>query len=342
MKRIISLLLIVCLAAALTACSSETVLSNGETVNVKRVYQLGHVNTSSDEDQYQNFARAFADKVFELSGGEIAIDIVSDSVLGGERDMLEGMSLGTIDMALITNFSLGSFMTEWEMFDLPYIFEDRNQAYSVLDNDEIMDPIEDKLYDKWHVKVLSYGDGGFRHTLNNKRPINSSADMKGLRLRLPETAIYVDAFKAMGANPTTMAFSETFTGVEQGTVDGLELPISSIYSTGYADICEYLSLTGHFYSPFQMDISGFVWENLTDEEKGWFQEAAKAAMEEERIFVQKKEAEFIEKMEANGLKVNQVSDRESLADAASAIYEKYREEIGSELMDQVMQATGRN
>lgn len=124
-----------------------------------------------------------------------------------------------------------------------------------MDNEKIMGPMEKRLYDQWSVKVLSYGDGGFRHTMNNVRPINKAEDMKGMRLRLPETAIYVDAFKAMNANPTTLAFSETFTAVEQGTVDGLELPISSFHSTGYGEICDYLSLTGHFYSPYQMDVS---------------------------------------------------------------------------------------
>ena len=111
-----------------------------------RVYQLGHVNTSAEDDQYQYFATVFANKINELSEGEIAIDIVTDSVLGGERDMMEGMKLGTIDMALITNFSLGSFSTEWEIFDLPYIFQDREEAYSILDNEKIMGPMEKDLY----------------------------------------------------------------------------------------------------------------------------------------------------------------------------------------------------
>ena len=342
MTKAISILTVICMTLALAGCNSKTVLSNGETVTAKRVYQLGHVNTSAEDDQYQYFAMVFANKIKELSKGEIAIDIVTDSVLGGERDMMEGMKLGTIDMALITNFSLGSFSTEWEIFDLPYIFQDREEAYSILDNEKIMGPMEKRLYDQWSVKVLSYGDGGFRHTMNNVRPINKAEDMKGMRLRLPETAIYVDAFKAMNANPTTLAFSETFTAVEQGTVDGLELPISSFHSTGYGEICDYLSLTGHFYSPYQMDVSSFVWENLTKEEQGWFEEAAKEAMEKERVFVQEKEEEFLAQMADNGLKINEVEDKGSLAKAATAIYEDYRDEIGSDLLDNVLGELGRN
>lgn len=342
MKKLLCVLAMLGFACSLTACSQATVLSNGETVTASRVYQLGHVNTSSPDDQYQYFATIFANKVYELSGGEIAIDIVTDSVLGGERDMMEGMKLGTIDMALITNFSVGSFSSEWELFDLPFIFRDRDEAYSVLDDREIMEPMEQRLFDKWGVKVLSYGDGGFRHIINNTRPINNAADMKGMRLRMPETAIYVDSFQAMGTNPTTLAFSETFTAVEQGTVDGLELPISSIHSTGYSEICDYLSLTGHFYSPFQMDVSNFVWENLTEEERSWFQQAATEAMEAERVFVQDKEEEFIVEMSANGLQVNEVEDKDSLVESAASVYDDYREEIGPELMDQVFQKLGRS
>lgn len=191
------------------------------------------------------------------------------------------------------------------------------------------------------VKSLGFGDGGFRHVICNGKPINSVDDLSGMKIRLPETAIYVDAFKAMGANPTTLAFSETFTAVQQGTVDGLELPISSIHSTGYADICEYMSLTGHFYSPFQIQIAASVWDALSEEEQGWMLEAAKTATDAEREFVQDKEQEFIDEMAANGLNVNEVEDKESLASAATSIYDDYADEIGQDLLDTVKAKLGR-
>ena len=324
--------------AGSAAASSAAGTTSG---TADRVLQLGHVNTSSDDDQYQYFAVTFANKLKEVSGGKLGIDIVTDSVLGGERDMMEGMQMGTVDMALITNFTLGSFDPEWQVFDLPYFFKNRDEAYSVLNNRDIMGPMEETLYNNCGVKTLSYGDGGFRQTLNNVRPINSAADLSGMKLRLPETAIYVDAFKAMGANPTTLAFSETFTAVEQGTVDGLELPISSIHSTGYGEICKYMSMTNHFYSPFQLDISVSVWESLSEEEQGWFEEAAQAATVAEREFVQAKETEFVEELKGKGLIVNEVADMDSLVNAATTIYDKYRGQIGSDLMDSILTQLGR-
>lgn len=330
-KRIVATMLTV--GAALSMASMSATAAD-------KTFQLGHVNTSADDDQYQYYAVTFANKLDELSGGSIGIDIVTDSVLGGERDMFEGMQMGTIDMALITNFSLGSFDPEWQVFDLPYMFMDREEAYSVLDDEEITGPMQENLYNMG-VKSLGFGDGGFRHVICNGKPINSAEDLSGMKIRLPETAIYVDAFKAMGANPTTLAFSETFTAVQQGTVDGLELPISSIHSTGYADICEYMSLTGHFYSPFQIQIAASVWDTLSEEEQGWMLEAAKTATDAEREFVQDKEQEFIDEMAANGLTVNEVEDKESLATAASAIYDTYASEIGQDLLDAVQAKLGR-
>lgn len=330
-KRIVATMLTV--GAALSMASVSAMAAD-------KTFQLGHVNTSADDDQYQYYAVTFANKLDELSGGSIGIDIVTDSVLGGERDMFEGMQMGTIDMALITNFSLGSFDPEWQVFDLPYMFMDREEAYSVLDDEEITGPMQENLYNMG-VKSLGFGDGGFRHVICNGKPINSADDLSGMKIRLPETAIYVDAFKAMGANPTTLAFSETFTAVQQGTVDGLELPISSIHSTGYADICEYMSLTGHFYSPFQIQIAASVWDTLSEEEQGWMLEAAKTATDAEREFVQAKEQEFIDEMAANGLTVNEVEDKESLATAASAIYDTYASEIGQDLLDAVQAKLGR-
>lgn len=350
MKRFFSCAMASCMALSLAACGSDgsTASSPATSSNTTassstadRVFQLGHVNTSSDDDQYQYFAVCFAKKLEEVSGGQLGIDIVSDSVLGGERDMMEGMQMGTVDMALITNFTLGSFDPEWQVFDLPYIFQSRDEAYCILNNRDIMGPMEETLYNNCGVKTLSYGDGGFRQILNNVRPINSAADLSGTKLRLPETAIYVDAFKAMGANPTTLAFSETFTAVEQGTVDGLELPISSIHSTGYGEICAYMSMTNHFYSPFQLDISTSVWESLSEKEQGWFEEAAQTATDAERDFVQVKEAEFVKELEGKGLTVNEVSDMGSLVNAATTIYDKYRDEIGSDLINSILTQLGR-
>jgi TRAP-type C4-dicarboxylate transport system substrate-binding protein len=167
------------------------------------------------------------------------------------------------------------------------------------------------------------------------------SDLQGVKIRLPETPLYVSSFKAFGASPSTMAFSETFTAVQQKTVDGLELPISSIYATGYSDICKYLSLTEHFYSPAAITMSKSYWENLTEEEKGWFTEAAKIAAQNQRKFVKDIEEQFIKEMEEKGVIVNKIEDKSEFIEASKPVYEIFKEEIGTEFLEKILTKLGK-
>lgn len=306
-----------------------------------KVIQIGHVNSSKEDDQYQVLAVYFGEELERASGGAFTVDILTDSILGGERDMIEGMKMGTVDAALITNFSFGSFVPELQTFDLPYLFTSREEAYRILDDESVMEVPKQKLYDNCDIKFLSWGEGGFRSVMNNIKPIESVKDLKGMKIRLPETAIYLDAFKSFGSNPTTMAFSETYTAVQQRTVDGLELPISSFYATGYGEVCSSLSLTEHFYSPAAIVISRQTWESLSDEEKGWFQTAADEAGRRQREFVKEIEAEFIAKMEDMGVAVNTVDDKTDFIQASEPVYKAYRDPIGAEYVDMVFRKLGR-
>lgn len=343
---VLGLIFIVC---SFIGCSNGPTTTTPRTENSStnsasgdvRILQLGHVNPSKEDDQYQTFARYFADNLKEISGGKFEIDIVSDSILGGERDMMEGMKMGTVDMAIITNLGYGSFIPQFMVNDLPYIFNTREEAYQILDDEEIFQTLSNLLYDQCDVKLLSWGEGGFRHTVNNLRPIQTVEDMKGMKIRLPENPLYLDTFKALGANPTTMAYSETFTAVQQKTVDGLEIPISSIYSSGYSDICSYLSQTSHFYSPLGMNISKSVWENLTEEEQGWFMDAAKKAAIEERKFVQEIESKFLAEMEQKGIAINTIENKSSFIEAVQPVYEQYKEQIGADFMELVFSKLGK-
>lgn len=306
-----------------------------------KVIQIGHVNSSKEDDQYQVLAVYFGEELKKASGGTFTVDILTDSILGGERDMMEGMKMGTVDAALITNFSFGSFVPEFQTFDLPYLFTSREEAYGILDDEAVMELPKQKLYDDCDVKFLAWGEGGFRSVMNNVAPIGTVGNLKGMKIRLPETAIYLDAFKAFGSNPTTMAFSETYTAVQQRTVDGLELPISSFYATGYGEVCSYLSLTEHFYSPAAIVISRQTWESLTDEEKGWFQTAASEAGKRQRVFVKDIETEFIKRMEEMGVGVNTVEDKTDFILASEPVYQAYRDAIGAAYVDMIFQKLGR-
>ena len=331
---------IICAAILLSGCQTEKKQFMTDSTGTK-VIQIGHVNSSKEDDQYQVLALYFGEELRKVSGGKFTVDILTDSILGGERDMIEGMKMGTVDAALITNFSFGTFVPEFQTFDLPYLFTEREEAYRILDDEAVMEIPKKKLYENCFIKFLAWGEGGFRSVMNNAKAIETVDDFKGLKIRLLETSIYLDAFKAFGSNPTTMAFSETYTAVQQRTVDGLELPISSFYSMGYGEVCSCLSLTEHFYSPAAIAVSRQTWESLSDEEKVWFQTAAIEAGKRQREFVKDIEEQFIENMKEMGVNVNSVSDKTGFIQASEPVYQAYRDIIGAAYVDMVFQKLGR-
>lgn len=300
-----------------------------------KVIQLGHVNPGSDEDNLQHTCLAFAEKLSELSGGTIEVKVVSDSQLGTDREMIEGMQMGTVDMVLCMNSSLGAFMPELQVFDLPFLFTNRDQVYAVFDDHSIMDPLTDKLYTDVGVKMLGMIDNGFRNCLNNIKPINSVDDVKGMKLRLAENAIWSDCFKAFGASPTAMAFSEVYTACQQGTVDGFELPIASTYTGAYWEVCKYYSLTEHLFTALNLCMSSMTWDGFSEEEQQWIQEASDYAQGVNREYIKEVEAGWLEEIGTH-MEVNECADKSGFITAAQSVYADYAGEIGQDLLDTVM------
>lgn len=332
--KILAMILVVVMFLA-AGCSNTSAPGNppgGDSKDVRTI-QVGHVNPSKEDDQFQKYGTLFKKNLEEISGAKFVVEVMGDAQLGGDRDMMEGLQMGTLDMGLISNFSIGLFSPVYQVFNLPYLFETTEQASSIFDDKEIMKPLVDELYKSCNIQLLSMTDGGFRYMLNNKRPIRTVEDMKGLKMRLPETPTYVDSFKAWGANPTTMAYTETFAAVQQGTVDGLEIPLGSILSSGYHEINKYLSMTEHFYLPVGVMVSKNVWDSLSDEEKGWFNEAAEKTTAEHRVFMEEIQASYLEEIKKSGIEINDVNDKSEFRQAAQPVYDKYVSEFGSELVD---------
>lgn len=317
-----------------TESSEETeTATDGET----KVFQLGHLDPSQDDNAYQIFCMQFKENLEEVSGGKLSVDIFGDGMLGGEVELVEGMKMGNVDMAIITNNYYGNFVKDHMIFDLPFVFADYEEEHRILDDEEVMDPLKKQLYDDWGVKFLAWGDSGFRYVVNTKRPLVNVADFNGLKIRLPENTVYVETFKSLGANPTTMAFSEAYTAVQQGTVDGLEITASAINTAGYYEICDYLSLTKHFASPIAINMSAKVWESLSEEEQGWIQEAANLARETQRTMVIENEQKLLDKMADAGCQINEIGDIEEYRTAVEPVFEYIRTVIDHpELLDVVL------
>lgn len=338
MKKV-SLVLLLVITSLFIGCSPTTFKQPEEEINTTetKTFQIGHITSNNEDDPYQVLCVNFADNVKEMSNGTITIEVIPNAQLGGERDMIEGMQLGTIEMALLTNVNVGSFEPKFLAFDLPFIFSSSEKAHEVLDGPvgrEALDSLEDL-----NVVGLAWGEGGFRHMINDTRPINIPSDVKGMKFRSLENPLYIDTYKAIGTNPTPMAWTETFTGMQQGTIDGLDIPISVIYANRFFEVADYLSLTNHFYSPLMLTVNKNIWDTLTPDEQNILINAAKKAGVDERQFVRDSEQKMIDEMKAAGMTINSDVDYEAFKAIVQPVYENYKDKIGEDFYNKVMQAT---
>lgn len=288
--------------------------------------EMNFALTPPMESHYGAAASAFADKIAELSGGDIKINPKPGGVLGGEREVLEGMQIGSIELAISSTGPIGNFIPDTYALDFPFLFKSYDSARAVLDG-----PIGQELLDKFEpagLIGLAWGENGFRNITNSRHPIREPEDVKDLKIRTMENQVHIDAFKELGAAPTPMSWTEVITALQQGTIDAQENPIPIIVANKLWDVQKYASLTQHVYSPAVIVMSKISWDGLSDEQKGWFKEAAKAAAAADRAVVDKNEADGVALMQKNGMEVTTDVDREAFAKAVQPTYDKLADQYG--------------
>ena len=222
------------------------------------------------------------------------------------------------------------------MLDLPFLFKDYEAARTILDGEigeELLAKVEEN-----NLVALAWSENGFRHVTNSVHPIETPEDLQDLKLRTMENAVHIEAFTAAGAAPTPMAFPEVFAALQQGVIDGQENPIPVITSANLWEVQDYLTLTGHVYSPAIILASPFLWEGLSEEEKGWFEEAADAAVEATRAKVTEDEENGVAMLEENGMEVIEEVDVEAFREAVRPAYDTFTAEHGDEMLNRIREA----
>lgn len=285
----------------------------------------------SENSHYGAGANAFSESLTALTP-EYTIQQFPNSALGGEREVIEGLQLGTIDMAIVSTGAVLNFVPQAGVFDIPFLFRDLDHARSVLDS-EIGQDMLAEFPDRGLV-ALAWGEQGFRHLTNSKRPVTEPADIKGLKIRTTENDIHIAAFKELGVLATPMAWPEVATALQQHTIDGQENPLSVIVSVKMWQLQDYLSLTGHVYAPALILISPSVYNGMSDEEKANFLKAAEKGAQAMRDFVDNVEQEGLETLKENGMKVNTV-DHAAFVEAVQPVYEEYYKEFGKDLVQNI-------
>lgn len=302
-------------ALAIVVMSLFVAIAVSTTGYAKTVIKLG---TSTQPSHIYNLAAEyFGDIVATESGGEIEVQVFPAAQLGSERDMVEGLQLGSLEMTLTSTGPMGNFVPQVKLFNLPFLFKDRESCYRVLDG-EIGQMIADKFV-KVGIRSLGWYENGFRNITNSKRPINAPGDMEGLKIRVMEDDVFILTMKALGASPTPMAFGELYTALEQGVVDAQENPLAVIHSSRFFEVQKYLAMTGHFYSPAVMLISEITWQTLSPEHQKIIADAAAKAKEYERELSLKADQELEQALADEGMVVTH-PDKEPFVNAVAPVY----------------------
>ncbi|MFA5663820.1 TRAP transporter substrate-binding protein [Castellaniella sp.] len=295
--------------------------------------ELTIAHNLSPSSHYSAGAKAMAADLAERSGGKFKLVESYGGSLGGERELTEGTQIGTIDLVITSTGPIGNFVPDTLILDIPFLFSSYDQAHAVLDG-----PIGQALLEKFPehgLKALAWTENGFRNLTNNVRPVKEPADVVGLKVRTMENDIHMEAFRTLGMLPTPMAFTELFTALEQGTVDGQENPIGVILSANFADVQKYLSLTQHVYSPAIILISPAVWNDLSEEEQGWFVESAKVGSAAVRKKVREDADNGVAILRDKGMQVVDQVDTAAFQEALKPAFDKFSEQFGKENIEAI-------
>lgn len=317
-------------AAALTAFTPLTQAQN------KTIIKLGWTSSEGPRDPYAVGARAFKSAVERESRGTVEVQLFPNRQLGDERQLLEGMRFGTVDAGIITNAVIAQLEPAFQVNDLPFLFANEGQAYKVLDG-AVGTELAKRLATKGIV-VLGYMEGGFRNMINNKRPVITPADVQGVKYRVMQNPVFIDMFNSLGGSAVPMAWGETFTAVQQGTVDGLEIPLAVVEGNKYYEVTKFLSLTNHTYSMNGLVISKRALDKLSPEQRNAVLAAGKSATAIQRQVAAADVKNILVSLEQKGMKVNAVSDVSAFRKSVAPVYDKFRKSDAGPLLDQVLAA----
>lgn len=265
----------------------------------------------------------FAELVAQKTGGRVKIEVGGSAQYGDDVEALTSMRLGTLAFSANSQGTTSGVVPEYAVLGLPFLFQSLPQAWKVLDG-----PVARKLDEASRAKglvLLAMWDNGIRHVSNNVRPITKPEDLEGIKLRTPPDPITVDIFKALGANPTPMAFSELYIALQQGVVDGQENPLMNIYSSKLYEVQKYISLTGHKYESTPLLASKVVFDTLSKADQKAVLDAAAEAGKLNRDLSAKADKELQAKMEDAGVKFNTVDVAPFVAKTKS-VYDKWEKQ----------------
>ncbi|MBT2321073.1 TRAP transporter substrate-binding protein [Variovorax paradoxus] len=302
------------LVAAITALVTLPALAQPE-------IRFGHVGEPNS--LFALSADEFARRANAKLGGKAKVVVFGSSQLGGDKELLQKVKLGTVDIALPSTV-MSSESDIFGIFEMPYLVKDRAH----------MGRIERELFwtrlapevEKKGLKILALWENGYRHVTNSKRPIHTPADLQGIKLRVPEGKWRVKMFQSWGANPSPMKFSEVFTALQTGVMDGQENPFTQIFSAKFQEVQRYLSLTGHVYTPAYVTVGARKWATLPEDVRKILEDTAKETQAFVYATAERDDTELLGKLKTAGMQVN-MPDKDAFIAASKVVYDEFANEV---------------
>ncbi len=321
-------------SAPTSAATSATAAPKGLTKAV--AFRIGHISASTSllELDAQDFIKRTAD----ASGGKASGKSFPSGQLGKQQEMVEQVQLGSLEM-VVTSSEFVSVVPEFGVFDLPFAFRDRVEVKKAVEG-----PLGDELRkaaEKKGLVVLGFWENGFRHITNNKRPIRTPDDLKGLKMRTPPNADRVKMFNLWGANAAPLDFSELFSALQTGVFDGQENPLQNVTSSKFYEVQKYLSMTGHVYTPTYLCASKTWFDSLEPAAQQLLRDTAVMVGDASRERGTKFDTDGIDIVKRAGMQVNDDVDKASFARTAQALYDDFQKKFGNTLLDLYHRSIGR-
>ncbi|MDR1043768.1 MAG: TRAP transporter substrate-binding protein [Candidatus Adiutrix sp.] len=313
-------------------CVMMLVLAAGPAMAAAK-YNIRFATAIEPDSHYANGMRKFKELAEQYSNGEIEVQLFYSGQLGGERDMVEALGMGMLEMTICSSAPLVNFSKDFMVFDLPFLVTDRDKAFAVLDGEvgqKILATMESK-----GVKSLGFWENGFRNITNSRRPIKNPDDLKGIKIRTMENPIHMDLFRTLGANPTPMAWGELFLALQQGTVDAQENPLIIIETSKYPEVQKYLTLSGHVYAPSVVSIGKALFDSYPKEIQDVILRAEKEARDWEREFCIQKDNELVAVLVKQGMEAIEI-DKEIWSRAAAPVYDHFKSDINQDYVNAML------
>ena len=350
MKKILAFLLAIVMIAGFTACNSSPSSSNTSTQTPTNTTGTGEEKTpvsgsaetivfkaaqeSDSQNSYGIGLEKLAELINEKSDGRYQLDVYHSGQLGTEAELVEGITMNTVDIVAVTTSIIVNTVPEYGIFDLPYMLEDFDAVDLVFNGDlgrEYLDMLAD-----YGIVGLRFWVNGFRCAANSKHPINTPEDFVGIKMRTMNNPVHITSFEALGAVATPMAYGEVYTAIQQGTVDGMEAPIQTIYSSSFYEVAPYVSITNHVYSSALLLMSESCRSQIPEEDWAIWEEALNEASQFEAEYAIARTQEGIEAMTAAGSEVNEVQNISLFAEAVTGVYAQYYDVYGQDAIQRIL------